>query len=239
MVGSFLLIYLGIIQMENLQIEWVWFSLLAGLTGAALIHYLIAKIIGPLVIGRMYCGWACYTLMLLDLLPWKNSPGRLKGPWGWLRLAHLLLSLALVLALWFVFDYRSDIYMNSVVGVYWFIGGNLLYYTVGVALAVVLKDNRAFCKYVCPVTIFLKPGTCLSMLKISGDRDRCTACGTCADNCPMDIEVYKYIQNGQRVLSTECTSCQTCVTVCPNEVLSTSFGLDLGGKEHLRLREHA
>ena len=31
-----------------MQIEWVFFSLLAGLFGAALTHYLIAKVIGPL-----------------------------------------------------------------------------------------------------------------------------------------------------------------------------------------------
>ena len=31
-----------------------------------------------------------------------------------------------------------------------------IYYLVGITMAVVLKDNRAFCKYVCPVTVPLK-----------------------------------------------------------------------------------
>ena len=36
---------------------------------------------------------------------------------------------------------------------------NLLYYIVGISLAYALKDNRAFCKYICPVTVFLKPAS--------------------------------------------------------------------------------
>jgi hypothetical protein len=45
-----------------------------------------------------------------------------------------------------------------------------------------------------------------------------------------------YIKNGQRVLSTECSLCQTCITVWAPEALQLSFGLDLGGRELLRLR---
>ncbi len=37
-----------------------------------------------------------------------------------------------------------------------FIVGNILYYIVGIILAFLFKDNRAFCKYICPVTIFLE-----------------------------------------------------------------------------------
>ncbi|MFB2623343.1 MULTISPECIES: 4Fe-4S binding protein [Methanothermobacter] len=37
-----------------------------------------------------------------------------------------------------------------------FIAGNVAYYVTGIALAVALRDNRAFCKYICPVSIFLK-----------------------------------------------------------------------------------
>ena len=38
-----------------------------------------------------------------------------------------------------------------------FLAGNAVYYISGIVLAFVLKDNRAFCKYLCPVTVFLKP----------------------------------------------------------------------------------
>ena len=31
-----------------------------------------------------------------------------------------------------------------------FLAGNALYYIAGIALAFAFKDNRAFCKYLCP-----------------------------------------------------------------------------------------
>jgi hypothetical protein len=37
-------------------------------TQAAVVHYLIAKVFGPMLFGRIWCGWACWTVMVLDLL---------------------------------------------------------------------------------------------------------------------------------------------------------------------------
>lgn len=45
---------------------------------AALGHYLVAKIIGPLVVGRLWCGWGCWTFAFLNLLPFKRSKGKAK-----------------------------------------------------------------------------------------------------------------------------------------------------------------
>lgn len=78
------------------QIEGLFFDLFSGVLWAAVIHYLIAKIIGPVIFGRVWCGWACWTAMLLDQLPYKRSPGRLPGRWGWLRYVHFGLSCTLV-----------------------------------------------------------------------------------------------------------------------------------------------
>src|SRR3970040_2333804 len=86
LVGGLLLLFVGGVQGEKMELGWVFFSLLAGLGGAALTHYLIAKIFGPLLFGRLWCGWACWTLMVLDLLPFQRSPGRLPARGG--RLPH-------------------------------------------------------------------------------------------------------------------------------------------------------
>jgi polyferredoxin len=239
LVGGLLLVFMGLLQSENMQIEWVFFSLLAGLGGAALTHYLIAKIFGPLLFGRLWCGWACWTLMILDLLPFTRPSGRLPGKWGWLRYAHFALSLGLVLLLWFGFGYGDQVYFGSVTGLYWMIVGNALYYLVGISMAFILKDNRAFCKYVCPITVFLKATSRFSLLKIEGDMEKCNECGACVKMCPMDIRIPDYIMHGQRVLSTECSLCQTCITVCARDALKLSFGFDLGGKELLRERTQA
>ncbi len=237
LIGLFLFGFLGIYARENIQIEWVFFSILAGLSGAALVHYLIAKVFVPLLFGRLWCGWACWTVMVLDLLPFKQPSGRLPRQYGWLRYLHFLLSLVLVLVLWFGFNYREGIDYSTLTGLYWMLAGNALYYAIGIGLAFALKDNRAFCKYVCPVTVILKATSRFSLLKVEGDAEKCEDCRACVKMCPMDISIPDYIKEGKRVLSTECSLCQTCITVCSHDALKLSFGFDIGGEEHLRERE--
>jgi polyferredoxin len=119
------------------------------------------------------------------------------------------------------------------------LAGNGLYYGLGVVLAFGLKDNRAICKYVCPITVPLKLTARWSLLKMGGDAHRCDDCGACGRACPMDIDVAEYIRSGTRVLSTECVLCQTCASVCPHGLLDAGIGLDGGGPERLRRRPAA
>ena len=231
LIGAYLLIFVGFLGFENLQIEGFFFYLLAGFFSGSVIHYLIAKILGPIFFGRGWCGWACWTAMVLDLLPYKQSSGRMPGRWGWLRYAHFILSLSIVLLLWFGSEYRVE--SKSITELYWFLAGNAIYYSIGIALAFWLKDNRAFCKYVCPIAAILKITTRFSLLKIEGDSEKCIECGACIKACPMDIEIPEYIKMNSRVLSTECILCQTCVNTCPAGALKTSLGFDIGGKDLL------
>ena len=216
------------------QIEGLFFDLLSGVLMAAVIHYLIAKLIGPLLFGRVWCGWACWTAMLLDQLPYKRSRGRLPGRWGWLRYAHFGLSFGLVAALWYGFGYRPG--LGSGTALAWFVAGNMLYYLLGIALAFALQDNRAFCKYVCPVAVPLKLSSRFAALKIAGDPQKCCERRVCEKVCPMDIRIADYIANNTRVLSTECILCQACISVCPEDALTLSFGRDVSGPELLRER---
>ena len=235
MVGVFLFGFAVFIGGENSQLEGFFFGLLTGVIQMAVIHYFIAKIIGPVLFGRLWCGWACWTVMVLDLLPFQRPSGRLPGRWGWLRYLHFGLSLALAVVLFFVFGYRDGATGRQ--AVLWFVIGNAAYYLVGINLAYVLKDNRAFCKYVCPVSVPLKLTTRFSLLKIGKASGDCNDCGACVKMCPMDVRIPEYILNGQRVLATECSLCQTCITVCARDAVKLSFGFDLGGKDLLRQRE--
>lgn len=101
--------WLGLARGENLQIEGVFFYLFLGIFGGALIHFLAAKIAGPLVWGRGFCGWACWTAAMLDLLPWKQSPGRLSTRAGHLRYALFFASGLAAFGAWFFFGYRAVI----------------------------------------------------------------------------------------------------------------------------------
>ena len=84
-VGSYMLLYLGIISCENMQIEGFWYYLFLGVFEAATIHYAVAKIFGPLLFGRGWCGYACWTAMVLDFLPYKQPKKPRKEKLGVLR----------------------------------------------------------------------------------------------------------------------------------------------------------
>lgn len=149
LVGSYMLVYLGIVCGENMQIEGFWYYLFLGVFEAATIHYAVAKIFGPLVFGRGWCGYACWTAMVLDLLPFKQPNIERKEKLG--RLRYLLFALSLVFAAsLFLFGTEN----KERIMWYAFLIGNAAYYAAGIALAFAFKDNRAFCKYLCPITVF-------------------------------------------------------------------------------------
>lgn len=237
LVGLFLIGVAIFMSNENAQIEGAIFGLLTGVIQMGVIHYMIAKIVGPLLFGRMWCGWACWTVMVLDLLPFTHPSGRLEKKYGWLRYVHLAISIAVVVTLIYGFQFTQG--ATGSIAVTWFIIGNALYYATGIALAYALKDNRAFCKYLCPVSVPLKLTSRFSIIKIGGNATKCNECNACEKMCPMDIRIPEYIKNGERVASTECILCQTCITVCTHDALKLSFGLDVGGKELLRERVFA
>ncbi len=236
LVGIYMLGFLGFIEYENMQIEGFFFYLLGGVFTGSVIHYLIAKVFLPIIFGRGWCGWACWTAMVLDYLPFKrNKAGRLSSRLEKLRYVHFGFSLALVLVLWFYYGYRPE--HVSKTELIWLVTGNVLYFSSGIILAFVLKDNRAFCKYLCPITTILKISSRFALFKMEGDKDKCKECKACARACPMDINIPEYVKNGGRVLSTECILCQTCSTVCPEKNISMTGKWDLGGKEVLRRRD--
>ena len=209
-VGSYMLVFLGLICHENMQMEGFWYYLLSGFLGAGVLHYAIAKIFGPLLFGRGWCGYACWTAMILDLLPYKK-PSNPRKNIGWIRYVMFGLSLALVVLLMYLGK------ANKTTMFYLFVAGNLLYYGVGIVLALALKDNRAFCKYICPITVFLKPMSYFSWLRIKCDEEKCIHCGNCIEVCPMDVEVNRNSRN--RKNATECILCQKCKRACPVKAL--------------------
>ena len=212
LVGGYMLVYLGVICRENMQIEGFWYYLFSGVFEAAVIHYAVAKIFGPLLFGRGWCGYACWTAMVLDLLPYKEPRQPGKKRIGWIRYALFAGSLLFVGAL-FVFDVvgKEQILWIS------FLAGNALYYAVGIALAFAFRDNRAFCKYICPVTVFLKPASYFSLLRVKCDEEKCVSCGKCREVCPMNVNPSA--NSRKRENATECILCLRCVEECPKKAL--------------------
>ena len=211
LVGLYMLLYLGLLNRENMQIEGFWYYLFTGVFEAATIHYAVAKIFGPLIFGRGFCGYACWTAMVLDFLPYKTRVLPRKNI-GWIRYLTFALSFLFVSTLFLLKVGNLERIM------FWaFLIGNLAYYLVGIALAFLCKDNRAFCKYICPVTVFLKPMSYFSLVRIRCDKTKCISCGKCKKVCPMDVEMTD--NSRKRKNGTDCILCMECVKVCPKGAL--------------------
>lgn len=230
-VGTLLLVVAIVSDHGNMQIEGLFFALLAGTAPYVIIHFLIAKIVGPLVFGRLWCGWACWYGMIFDMLPYpfsyyRREDRRLRR----LRYAHFAVMLAIVALLWYGFGFSAVL---GKAGLYWFLLGVASYYLVGIVMALVLKDNRAFCKYLCPISVPLRLGARYSLLKIDGDIRQCgETCEACVEMCPMNIRIKDYLAAGQRVQSSECVMCLTCINICPQDTLKLTAGFDVGGVEY-------
>ena len=211
LVGLYMLVYLGLICRENIQIEGFWYYLFTGVFEAATIHYAVAKIFGPLLFGRGWCGYACWTAMVLDFLPY-TVPQKLRKKIGWIRYIMFAASLIFVASLFLAHVGNIEQIMFRA-----FIIGNIAYYGLGIALAILFKDNRAFCKYICPVTVFLKPMSYYARIRIQCDKDKCINCGKCKRVCPMDVDVTD--NSRKRKNGTECILCMECVKNCPKKAL--------------------
>jgi ferredoxin-type protein NapH len=211
-VGLYMLVFLGIISKENMQIEGFWYYLFLGVFEAATIHYVVAKIAGPLVFGRGWCGYACWTAMILDLLPYKIPQNPRINKLSYIRYIVFIFAMSFV-GILFLLKVQNieEIMFKS------FIIGNLLYYAVGITLAYKLKDNRAFCKYICPITVFLKPMSYFSLLRIKVDKNKCISCNKCKSVCPMNVDMLD--SKRSRKNGTECIICEECINVCPKNAI--------------------
>jgi ferredoxin-type protein NapH len=213
----------------DLHLEGFFLLLLSGVMGAAIIHVLITVILGPFVFGRILCGWGCWNAMVLDLLPFrkkKNRPVR-----GGFSNFVLLASFLFIVLVRFAFGHRAPS-PGTPSAFLWTLGGFVFYYVLAVGTAFAFRDNRAFCKYICPSSAILRQVSRFSLLKITGNPERCNGCGLCAGACPMDLNVSAYIKSGQRVTSGECIQCRSCVNACPSRALKWSVALDGGRRDN-------
>ena len=211
LVGLYMLIYLGVVCRENMQLEGFWYYLFTGVFEAATIHYAVAKIFGPLFFGRGWCGYACWTAMILDFLPYK-TPQLPRRRLGWLRYLTFAASFVFVLVLFLTHIQNIE---QIIFGA--FLIGNMLYYLLGILFAFLFRDNRAFCKYLCPITVFLKPMSYFSLVRITCNTKKCVSCGKCKTVCPMDVDMTD--NSRQRKNVTECILCMECVKACPKKAL--------------------
>jgi len=228
LIAPLFLIFFGVIQRENMQLEETVFYgayfLTSGVFTRVLIHYAIAKVFGPLLIARGFCGWACWTAAILEWLPIKENR-KIPKKYTYYRIPMLIISLLIpYLFIQAGYDYMSTHIISDSTSLIqnrkfdqliWFLAGNLIYYVAAIILAFVFQKKRAFCLVMCPVSLVMKVPTKLSMSKFRPSGKKCIECGKCNSACPMDVDVMSYIKNGKKIGSTECIGCALCMKSCP------------------------
>ena len=228
--GGFSIIAFSWFGVMNLDLEGFFMLLMSGTMGAAIGHTLITVIVGPMLFGRFLCGWGCWRAMILELLPVGHGSGRRQGRWGLLPVFGLGASIAGAALSFFVFGHHPGGTPQSMRGesAIPIAVGFAIYYIASVGMAFALRDQRAFCKYLCPNSVILRQSSRLSLIKMSGKLELCDNCGACSQVCPMEIAVARLVQADRRVASGECILCQRCAHACPKGALHLTFGLEIG-----------
>jgi len=213
----------------NLDMEGFFMLVFAGTMGAAIGHNLVTVIVGPMLFGRLLCGWGCWRSMVLELLPIGRSAGRRRGRWTFLPFVGLAATVGIGALFVFALTRQAGTHSAALhaTSVGPLIIGFAIYYAASVSLAFALKDQRAFCKYLCPNSAILRVTSRFSLLKMSANRELCNACGACSQVCPMDIDVAQFAALGRRLASGDCILCQHCAHACPTGALGLTLRLDM------------
>jgi polyferredoxin len=229
-VGGLSIMAFSLLGAANLDMEGFFALVFAGTMGAAIGHNLVTVIVGPVLFGRLLCGWACWRSMILELLPINRSAGRRRGAWTFLVFAGLAATMGVAALSVYVLAHRA----GGASGAPHAANAELIaigfgvYYAACIGLAFALKDQRAFCKYLCPNAAILRVSSRFSLLKMSAHRRLCNACGACSQVCPMDIDVAKSAALGRPVASGDCILCQRCAHACPTGALGLAVRLEMG-----------
>lgn len=216
-----------------------------GVVNGSLIVF-VAMFLAAVVLGRLWCGWACPAGGLQECAALANDrlvPG---GRWNWTKWAIWIPWIGLIafLVLQEGGYHRIDPLYNLQGGVTMAIPPDpesppwyMIYYIVvavflGLAL---LVGRRAGCHYICWMAPFMILGRRLGnslrapALRLSAQPDHCTDCRTCSRNCPMSLDVNGMVRSGN-MDNSECVLCLSCVDGCPRKVID--FGFARSTPEH-------
>ncbi len=182
--------------------------------------------------GRMFCAWICPMNPVTDLanylgrsFTWfragsKRDPRR---PLGrsvryWILALALILSGVLGVAAFEAISPIGMLQRGLVFGL-----GLGWWAVVGVFLFDLFVQRNGFCGHVCPLGAFYALVGRFSLLRISHDHTRCTACWDCLKVCP-ESQVLDLVSKGSgAILSGACSNCGRCVEVCHDDALKFSF----------------
>lgn len=180
----------------------------------------VAFLLITMVLGRVWCGWACPQTTLTDLAEWFSrriglnlSSNRLQGNF-WrktlVQLFYLLLALLVGANLVWYFIAPQRFFAELAQGTLhigaW-VSWTLIALTIYLDLALI---RRLMCRDFCPYgrfqTVLADQGT-LTLHLPEEESYRCIECESCVRTCPMGID----IREGYQI---ECINCGRCLDAC-------------------------
>ena len=168
-----------------------------------------------LLVGNVYCGWACPFGTIQDILSWINRrfikfrivvPQKYDKWLSWLRYVTLFVALGVIAKI--INARHTFLFLNSGRAV---TVGALVF--MGVILLLGLFMDRPFCRYFCSEGARYGAISMARVFTVSCDPSKCVKCHACEKNCPMNIPVSE----SEGLNSPHCISCGRCLTACPKE----------------------
>jgi NosR/NirI family nitrous oxide reductase transcriptional regulator len=205
-----------------LQNAFIW---LGNVTGHMIVYVQFAAVVlAALVVGRVFCGWACPMGATQYFLYRKESGKKARrfeisreqhNTLRWMKYGVLAVLIGLVMLT------RQPVFeevdpFKALFNLDFSPGLPLLFLVVLLTVSIVI--GLPFCKYFCPLGAFLGLLQSFSIFKIRFS-DACTRCGIC-HNVACD---YMAIEPGDpcpTVNQMECVRCGECLARCPCNAIS-------------------
>ncbi len=191
------------------------------------------QFLSALLVGRLWCGWACPAAGLGEVgFAINNKPVGKRAHWiKWFVWAPWLIIIALLLLRAGGYHQVNLLHLTdtgiSVDEPFKYV---IYYAVVGIFLALsAFVGRRAGCHTLCWMAPFMILGRKLRnlggwpALQLKAKTDQCIQCKKCTQNCPMSLPVNDMVQQSNMEHS-ECVLCGTCADVCPKKVIHYSWG---------------
>ncbi len=241
--------------------HWVWrgesvspvepseamYTLSEGELNAGAVFFGVA-LLSTVLLGRLFCGWACHIVALQDASLWLLKKLKLR-PSAFRSRLMLWFPLGLALYMfvwpaakrWLVAPVMESAwpaglaYIGAapdwshlenafIVEDFWATFPTLwvaipFFFIVGFAVVYTL-GAKGFCTYACPYGGFFAPLDKISPMRIVVDHDKCASCGVCTAVCTSNVRVNEEIKDYGMVVDPGCMKCLDCVSACPSDALA-------------------
>lgn len=217
--GTYISLDIGLLSISD-PLAIAQAAFLSDTINTAMLASLVIPIAAALILGRVWCGWACPYYTITCIISRKNNEEkydpRIKRRANIIRFTVLILGFAFVgiagVPLLFLISPPSLLSSQSIM----IIKHMMVTIEFALILIILITDivskKRLWCRYICPT------GSSLSILrnkhtlsvKYSG---RCSGCKECIKVCPALLDPRKDGADAQ------CTNCAECIIKCPEKSL--------------------